>query len=249
MDFESAISGPIKHMLMRLIADNLPAIAMGIGALLALTAGFGLAKKLTAAIFLGTLRAGDVAAHKLFEKPKAVALATAILAIALSSAAAAYWFMPPKIVEKEVIREVEAIRYVKSTDPNGDLQKAEDARRLAVAAAKQANDSQAAEARARKDAETQAATLAKRLSEISPPDASEQALERLAEQIDTRHAQVVEDEFAPTSAFGTFTLPMPALQPEEFAGYDRYGREIWRPIPEKNDEKKTDVRRLSLAYA
>jgi hypothetical protein len=232
MDFDSAIAGPIKGMLLRLITDNLPYLALGVLALIALGAGCGLLKKLAAGLVTGALAAGDAAARKIAERPKAVILAAAIAAIALPAAYAGYRFASNKIVEKPVIQEVEVIRYATPSDPTGELQKLENARRQAEAQARAAEARVAAEAQARKEAETQAATLARQLADLSPPEGDEKALERLSAQIDAIHASGVKDESPLKSASEWLIPPMPTLKARQFVGYDEYGREVWRDMPD-----------------
>jgi hypothetical protein len=212
---------------------------MGVAAIAGLGMLLGIVKKLAAAMLTGSLNAGDWLAHKLAEKPKAVAFGLAAFALAITGLWAFHTFTAAKIIEKPVIQTVtvpDEAAIAAVAEARGKYGEAESARSdaevktvNAEARAKALENQLAAAEQARKQAETQAAETMQRLHELSPPEGDETALERLKNQIDGMHADGVATETASISdPFGTASFD---IKPERFVGFDRYGREAWQEIP------------------
>ncbi len=92
-----------RDKVMEIIAANGMWIAGGVAAIAGLGMLLGILKKLAAAMLTGSLNAGDWLAHKLAEKPKAVAWSSAF-ALTITGLWAFHTFTAAKIIEKPVIQ-------------------------------------------------------------------------------------------------------------------------------------------------
>jgi len=247
----------VKDRIMQLITDNLLYIAMGVAAIAGLAMLLGLLKKLAAATLTASLNAGDAAARKIAEKPRGVAVGLAAFALAIGGLWAWHTFTAPKIIEKPVIQTVtvrDETADAAIAEARGKYGEAESARSDAEAKAASVKAKAdaletrlAAAEQARKQAETQAASLATQLRELSPPEGDETALERLKTQIDHMHAEVVTGELRLLAEAEANAAT--ELKPDVFMGYDRYGREIWRQVPDRNPQAAQAAYRKYRSYS
>ena len=231
----------LKDWIVPLVTNNLPAIAMGLAAIAGLAMLLGLLKKLLAATLTASLNAGDWLAHKLAEKPKAVAFGLGVFALAITGLWAWHTFTAAKIIEKPVIQTVtlpDEAAIAAAAEARGKYGEAESARADADAKAKTLETRLADAEQARKQAETQAAEVTQRLHELSPPEGDETALERLKAQIDRVHANVVATQLESLAEIDAAAARAASeLKPDVFMGTDRYGREVWRQVESRNPPK------------
>ncbi len=192
-----------RDKVMEIIAANGMWIAGGVAAVAGLVMLLGMLKKLLAAMLAASLNAGDAAARKLAEKPKAVMLALSVFALAVTGLWAWHTFTAPKIVEREVVRTVtvkDDTADAAIAEARGKYGQAETARSDAEAKANALENRLATveqarkqDEQARKQAENQIVSLTAQLRQLSPPD-DDRALSRSSAQLDTLHQAGVESE-------------------------------------------------------
>jgi hypothetical protein len=231
MDFNPM--GSMQDFVMHQLAANAMWIGGGVAAVAGLVMVLGMVKKLAGVMLTGSLNAGHNLATKLAEKPKAVMLALSVFALAIGGLWAWHPFSAPKIIEKPVVHTVtvpDEAAIAALAEARGKYGQVENARSDAeVKAANEKARADAIEARlaaaatAKKQAEEQAAALAAKLRELSPPEGDEAALKRFQSQFDTLHANGVADEAA---TIGQSTR-------QEFVGYDDsfLRQSVYRTVP------------------
>ena len=205
----------IRDYLMQIVAANGMSIISCFIALVGCVIALGIIKKLGCAFLAASLNAGETAARKLTERPRAVMLALSFFSLAVIGLWAWHTFSAPKIVEKPVIQRVtvkdEAAEaaVTEIREQYGKVESAKSkAEERAVAAERRVESLKQArkeEAQAREQAEAQVVSLSAQIRELSPPEGDEKALERLLHEIDALHADGVAREAAMINAPVTFT--------------------------------------------
>lgn len=188
----------VKDLALRFVMENGQFIALVIGGLMAAGMALGSAKKILGKLLLASLRGGEGLASKLMEKPKAVALGLGVFALSLLGLWAWHTFTAPKIVVKEVpvvVADDEAVRHLQRQLAQAERAKAVAERAKAAADNEAASAKRLADAEAerKREAEQQAASLAAKVSSLTP-STDRSRMEELAKSFDDLHATGIYDE-------------------------------------------------------
>jgi len=227
----------MRDSLIQIITANAMPIAVGVAAVALLAAALGVVKKLVTAMLAASLNAGEAAARKLTEKPKAVMLGLGVFSLAILGLWAWHTFSAPKVIEKPVIHtvtvkdEAAEAAVVEIREQYGAVESARsDAEARAVAAERRAaalEQARKQDAQARENAEAQVVSLSAQLRELSPPEGDQKALDRLLHEIDTLHADGVALEAAMINAPAIYQEA--ANQRVNYRNYRKYSHKCSSP--------------------
>jgi hypothetical protein len=198
----------ISDFMWRLAADNLQTIGLGVAGVALLIWLLGIARRLAGALLGAALHAGDAAARRMAEKPRAVALALGVFALGITGLWAYHTFTAPKIEQVPVpVPDDDAIRSAIAAE-----RQAQEARRRADEARRaEVQQELERERQARREAEQKESLLQRAIHAVVPAESDEDALARLKGEIDTLHEQGVYEDSRLINPSGTRQV---------FAGYD-----------------------------